>query len=144
METGKNTETGKFTKGNQYGEGRKRGSHDKLTYIIQFTSPEERGVLVRNTFERALAGDTSCVKMIWDCFPNTPYERYVEHVALQNINTEEEIDQAMQDTLSLVGAGELSLDDGIDVAILIEKRGTMILKNEIKELDKEEMRDKNI
>ena len=139
MEITKDPATGRFLKGNNYGGGRKKGSHDKLTYLVRCTSPEERESLVRSTFERALAGDIGCVKMIWDCLPNTQYERYIEHPALTDIKTEEQVDQAMQETLTMVGHGELSLEEGLDTAQLIEKRGMMILKREIENLERENL-----
>ncbi len=137
MKTAKDPATGQFLKGNNYGGGRKKGSHDKLTYLIRCTTAEERESLVRSTFERALAGDMAYTKMIWDCFPSAPYERYIKHATLKDIKTEVQIDKAMEETLSLVGAGELSLEEGLDVTTLIEKRGISILRQEIHKIEHE-------
>jgi hypothetical protein len=43
----------------------------------------------------------------------------------------------------MVGMGELSIDNGLKLANLIERRGAVILRNEIRELEDEEMRDRN-
>lgn len=134
-----------FKLGNTHavGKGRPKSRHDSLTYLLRVTDAMDRDALVRKTYDDAMAGDKICLKMIWDCFPKAPYEPDTDHLTLVNVGSEQDVDQALQDTLSMVGMGELSIDNGLKLVNLIERRGAVILKNEIRELEEEEMRDRD-
>lgn len=138
-----------FEKGNTYavGKGRPPNQFDKKTLMQKSISAQEFDDLFRLVMRKAMGEDISidlaAAKIIIDCVPVSKASKYVINRSLQGIKTEEHIDMAMEDTCNQVGAGEMSIEDGLDVAALIEKRGVVILKREVRELEEEEMREIN-
>ena len=51
--------------------------------------------------------------------------------ALKNIETMQDISNAMKETLNQVGDGDIPIEDGLDAVTLIEKRGVSLLQQEI-------------
>jgi hypothetical protein len=138
-----------FEKGNQLGiKGRTPGLFDKRTLVKKSITPEEFDALFDLLKRKAMGEnvnvDLAAAKLIIDCVPVAKQATHIQSKSLVGIKTEEHVDAAMEDTLSQVGGGEMSLEDGLDVVNLIEKRGVVILKKEVRELDEEEMRDKNV
>jgi hypothetical protein len=137
MEVGTNPPTGKFTQGNTFGKGRPKGL-DKTRLIGKAISEEDFSQLLRLIYRRALgedvAIDMAAAKLILDCIPVARSRSFIETKTLVNIKNLEDFDKAMKDTLTMVGKGEMSVEDGIESANLIEKRGINILHIENKKL----------
>jgi hypothetical protein len=136
-----------FEKGNTLavGKGRPPNQFDKKTLMQKSITSQEFDALFTLIKRKAMGEDViidlAAAKLIIDCVPVAKPGKYIVSKSLKGIKTEEHVDLAMEDTLNQVGDGEMSIEDGIDVATLIEKRGITILNKEIRELDEEEMRD---
>ena len=138
-----------FQKGNTLavGKGRPPNQFDKKSLMQKSISPQEIDGLFKLVMRKAMGEnvniDLIAAKLIIDCVPVAKVARHITSKSLEAIKTEEHVDMAMEDTLTQVGVGEMSIEDGLDVAALIEKRGVVLLKKEIRELEEEEMRDGN-
>lgn len=132
-----------FTKGNTYsvGKGRPVSQFDKRSLIQKHISEEDFGMLLDRVRRKALGEDVeidlAAAKLIIDCVPVPKPATFIKQQALKAVKTEEHVDAAMEDTLTQVGEGELSVESGLDVAALIEKRGIMLLKKDLNALEAE-------
>lgn len=136
-----------FQKGNKLGKGRPPSQFDKKSLMQKSITPQEFDDLFKLLKRKAMGEnvniDLAAAKLIIDCVPVAKPATHITSKAIQGIKTEEQVDAAMEETLTEVGTGELSIEDGLDVATLIEKRGVVLMKKELNELNEEEMRDKD-
>ena len=135
MENGK-TLAGKFAEGNAFGKGR---PPSKIICLREQFGEQGQQDFNQRMYELAMNGESAAIKYIGERMCPAPKpQRYIEHVSLQSIKTEDQLDEAMEKILAQVGAGELSLEDALDTSVLVEKRGIMLMKREIESLEREE------
>ncbi len=133
----------RFEKGNTFavGKGRPPNRFTKDSLIKRCISEQEFNDLVSLVRRKAMGEDVevdlAAAKIIIDCVPVARASTYIKQEALRGVDSDEKVDLAMENTLEQVGDGEMSIEDGLDVATLIEKRGVMLVKRELKELDEE-------
>lgn len=134
-----------FQKGNTIGKGRPAGFFDKRSLMQKSITAQEFDALFTLLKRKAMGEDVTvdlaAAKLIIDCVPVAKPSTHITSKSLQGIKTEDQVDMAMEDTLTQVGSGDMSIENALDVASLIEKRGVVILKREVRELEEEQMRD---
>lgn len=135
---GKDPETGRFVKGYRGGPGRAKGSRTTTQIMLEELGTSQGLEILRKVIEQAKAGDVQSQKLILDrVYPVPKSKTYINNNNLINITDIPSFDKAMKDTLTMVGEGDLALEDGIEVANLIEKRGSNLLQIDNKKLREE-------
>lgn len=149
MEEPKKKVKHRFAPGNKFGKGRPPGTLSKERLVKESISEDDFKLLLNALKNKALGVqqpdsthkiDLAAAKMIIDLLP---VKTYMTSKSLAKIQTEEQIDKAMEDTLTDVGEEKLAIEDALNVTTLIERRGMTILKREIIQIEETKELEKN-
>ncbi len=122
----------KFLLGNKSSEGRRMGSYNKDKLVRENISEKDYGVIMAILADKAKSGDLGAAKIVIDLLPD---KRFISHPSIRKIKTEEQVAKAMEDTGTLVGNEELSLEDALVVTTIIGKIGETILTAQSKQIN---------
>jgi hypothetical protein len=129
----------KFPVGHKFAPGRPKGTLNKDRLVRESISEEEFKLLMKALIDQALGKksdqkiDLVAAKMVIDLLP--VHKSFILHSSLKKIQTAEQVDKAMEDTLTLVGNEELSLEDAVIATNIIGKRYETILTEQNKILN---------
>ena len=128
----------RFQPGNTIGAaGRPKGTLNKDRLVRESISEEEFKLLMKALTDQALGKksdqkiDLAAAKMVIDLIP---VKNFISHAAMKKIKTEEQVAKAMEDTGTLVGNEELSLEDALVATTIIGKIGESILTAQSKQI----------
>lgn len=135
MEIGKST---LFKEGNKAGVGRPKGSKSKAQLFLEKIGTDRGEEVLNKVIAQALAGDIQSQKLILErVYPVPKHQRYIGHNSVCAIETKEDLDKVSKETFDLVRSGELSLEEGLNLTTLIEKRATVVLQLQNEKLREE-------
>jgi hypothetical protein len=116
-----------FPKGNA---GRPRGSKNKVTLLAEQLFEDEAEGLTRKAIELALGGDGGALRLCLDRAVPLRRGRPVRF-ALPPLETASDLPKALGAVLHAVAAGELTPDEGVSLAQIVEARRRAIETMEI-------------
>ncbi len=126
---GKDPKSGQFVKGNKFHEttnntaSKKTNIRKQVLNSCRDTAPK----LIKQMLEQALAGDVKLQCYIMDIIlPARAIHLEQEKSVLENVVTQEDVNVAMTDVIRDVGRGEISIEDGFQVANILDKKAQSI------------------
>jgi hypothetical protein len=120
-----------FKKGNPGGPGRRDGSRNKATLLLDKLAEEDGEEILRKTLEDAKGGDANARRLVLDRIWPVRKGRAVS-LNLPQISTASDVVTALGLIAEAVGAGEITPDEGTAVAAVLETKRRAI---ETAELD---------
>ena len=131
---------GKFPLGNNFGnrKGRIKGSKNKVGVNIFKYFDDKDIAKILDILKRKAKGenvkcDLQAIKLILDILPLK--KTFLSNPFLAHIKTEEDIDKASESVVSEVGDAEVSIEDGLALLNIVEKRGVTILTHDLKKIE---------
>ena len=125
----KDETTGFFKKGNP---GRPKGAVGINRTYITGRIDENMPLIMDALVKACINGDMQACSILMDrSMAKLKTSTYMKSPALKNIETMQDISNAMKETLNQVGDGDIPIEDGLDAVTLIEKRGVSLLQQEI-------------
>jgi hypothetical protein len=106
-----------FQRGNP---GRPHGARHKTTLAVQALLDGEAEGLTRSAIERAMAGDTTALRLCLDRIAPPPKDRPVS-LELPPLSGPADVPAAIAAMLAAVARGELSPSEGAHLAALLER-----------------------
>jgi hypothetical protein len=132
-----------FKPGNPGGPGRKEGSRNKATLLLDKLAENDGEEILRQTLEDAKGGDFNARKLVLDRIWPVRKGRAVA-LGLPNITTASDVLSALSVVADAVGAGEITPDEGTAVAAILEVKRkaieTVELEARVEALEKERHR----
>jgi hypothetical protein len=129
-----------FAKGNPGGPGRRDGSRNAATLLLDKLAEEDGQEILRKTLEDAKGGDANARKLVLDRIWPVRKGRAIA-LGLPNIATASDVLSALSVVADAVGAGEITPDEGTAVAAILEVKRkaieTVELESRVASLEKE-------
>ncbi len=101
--------------------GRPAGARNRVTALAQRLMDADAEPVIMALIEAAKAGDVSAIKVVLDRVAPLPRNRPV-HFAVPPIDTPADLGGAMSAVLQAVAAGDLTPDEAVSIASLVETR----------------------
>lgn len=129
-----------FERGNRAGRGRKTGSRNKATLVLDKMAEADAKAVLEKQLELAKAGDQQAAQLvlsrIWPARKGRPVS-----LELPTISTAQDVVKALGLVAGAVGAGDLTPEEGASVAAVLEIKRKAIetseLETRIRALEKE-------
>jgi len=119
-----------FEPGNRAGRGRKAGSRNKATVILDKMAEGDAKAVLEKQLELAKAGDQQAAQLvlsrIWPIRKGRPVS-----IALPALETAADIVKALGSVAGAVGAGDLTPEEGASVAAVLETKRKAIETSEL-------------
>jgi hypothetical protein len=127
-----------FKEGNKAGVGRPRGSKSKAQLFLEKIGTDRGEEVLNKVVAQALEGDIQSQKLILErVYPVPKHQRYISQSSICAIETKEDLDKVSKETFDLIRSGELSLEEGLTLTTLIEKRAIVVLQLQNEKLREE-------
>jgi hypothetical protein len=124
------TERGTFQKGHKGGPGRKKGSRNNASIMLDKIMADEGEAVVKAVLKQAKGGDMPAAKLILDRIA-PPRKGARIQIELPEMEAPDDISKASAAVLEAVAAGDISPDEGQAVASIVEARRRALETNEI-------------
>ena len=108
-----------FEKGNTHGKGRREGSRNRATVLLDKLAEADGEEILRQTLDDAKAGDPNARRLVLDRIWPVRKGRPVS-LNLPSIATSANVVAALGLVAEAVGAGELTPEEGASVAAVLE------------------------
>ncbi|MAO93816.1 MAG: hypothetical protein CMM78_04775 [Rhodospirillaceae bacterium] len=115
------TPLGTFAPGNKAGAGRPAGSRNNATKAMDAMLDGEAEAITRIAIEKAMEGDMTAIKLVFDRVCPAPKSRRV-NIALPDTSDAAGIECAHAAVIQAVADGEISPDEGTALAGMLEAR----------------------
>ncbi len=112
--------------------GRPKGARHKTTIAIEALLEGEAEALTRTAIEAAKAGDMTALRLCMDRIAPPPKGRRVS-LDLPAIETAADVTKAISAALSAVADGEITIDEGAQIAGLVEIQRRAIETQELEQ-----------
>lgn len=120
----------KFQKGNSFGKGREIGSRSKALIALDQMGYERAATLKQMQVDAALGGDLETGKWLLEFILSKPKSRTI-NMMFPIIKDLAGVSEAQDYVLQKIGEGEISLDEGERLSVLIDNRRKTIETCEI-------------
>jgi len=123
---------GKFAKGNKASPGRKQGSRNAATVLLDNMMEGEGQAVVQAVIDQAKAGDVQAARMILDRIA-PPRKGARIQIDLPAMQTSHDVSKASAALLEAVANGDISPDEGQAVVSIVEARRRALETSELEE-----------